>query len=444
MVLGAGIGGLLAARVLADSYDRVTVVERDALPHAVQNRRGVPQGQHVHAVLSRGAHIMEELLPGLLDQLVADGAPLLSDYARRLHFAPAGHLVSRHAAGLPATYMTSRPFLETHLRDRVRALPTVDIRDGHDVAGLTTAGARVTGVRIQRRGAAEETLAAELVVDCLGRGSRTPTWLAELGYARPAEDQVPVQIRYASTRLRLRPGAIPELLTFVGATPERPSTVAVFAYEHDTWQFSVSGYVGHHPTPSLAGMIDFVEAQTPPHIVAALREAEQLTDVATFAYPASRRRRYEGLRRFPTGLLVLGDAICSFNPVYGQGMSVAALQAIELRRCLARGEKDLARRFFRAAARPIDVAWKLSAGGDLSLPQIKAPRPLPVRLVNAYIKRLLAVAEHDPAVAIAFLRVNMFLSPPPSLMRPAIMVKVLTGGRTQAPHPVSAQPAATP
>lgn len=446
VVLGAGIGGLLAARVLADSYDRVTVVERDQLPHAVQDRRGVPQSRHTHALLPSGADIMDELLPGLLDQLVAEGTLVLTDYARRSYFAPAGHLISPQLSGLPSTYMTSRPFLESHIRDRVRALPTVDIRDGHDVVGLTTAEARVTGVRIQRRDAPEETLAADLVVDCLGRGSRAPAWLAELGHPRPVEEQVPVQVRYVSTRLRLRPGAIPEMLTFVGAVPERPSTVAVFACENDTWQFSVSGHAGHHPTPDLDSMIEFAAACVPPHIVAALREAHQVMDVVTFAYPASRRRRYERLRQFPAGLLMFGDAICSFNPVYGQGMSVAALQAVELRRCLADGEKDLAKRFFRAAARPIDVAWKLSAGGDLALPQIEAPRPLPVRLINAYMKRLLTVAENDPVVAAAFLRVNMLLATPPSLMRPTIMARVLTGGRKppQTSPQTPAQTAAMP
>lgn len=430
VVLGAGVGGLLAARVLADSYDRVTVVERDQLPHAVQDRRGVPQSRHAHALLPSGAHVMDELLPGLLELLVANGIPVLTDYARRSYFAPAGHLLSPQLSGLPSTYMTSRPFLEAHIRDRVRGLPTVDIRDGHDVIGLTTgSAARVTGVRIQRRDAPEETLAADLVVDCLGRGSRAPAWLAELGHPRPAEEQVPVQVRYVSTRLRLRPDAIPEILTFVGAVPERPSTVAFFACDNDTWQFSVSGHAGHHPTPDLASMIEFAAACVPPHIVTALREAQQVMDVATFAYPASRWRRYERLPQFPEGLLVFGDAICSFNPVYGQGMSVAALQAAELRRCLAAGEKDLAKRFFSAAARPIDVAWKLSAVGDLALPQIEAPRPLPVRLINTYMKRLLTVAEHDPVVAEAFLRVNMLLAAPPSLMRPAIMTRVLTGGR---------------
>lgn len=447
VVLGAGIGGLLAARVLADSYDRVTVVERDRLPEAVENRRGVPQGKHVHALLARGAGIMDELFPGLLNDLVADGAPLLTDYRSRSHFNPAGHLVSAKAGDLPATYMSSRPFLETHIRDRVRALPTVAIRDGHDVVTLTSARERVTGVQIQRRdGVAEpETLAADLVVDCLGRGARTPVWLAELGFPQPAEEEVPVNVRYTSTRLRLRPGAVPEVLLFVGATPDHPTTVALFAYEHDTWQFSVSGYGGTHAKPDLAAMVEYAAPRVPPHVLAALREAEQLTEIATFNYPASRRRRYDRLRRFPTGLLVLGDAMCSFNPVYGQGMSVTALEAMELRRCLQSGEKNLARRFFRAAARHIDVAWQLAAGGDLSLPQVDAVAPLPMRLINAYIARLLATAEHNSVVATQFLRVNMLLDPPTSLMRPAMLARVIAGGgrtpeqRTAEPLPSAAQ-----
>jgi 2-polyprenyl-6-methoxyphenol hydroxylase-like FAD-dependent oxidoreductase len=433
VVLGAGIGGLLAARVLADSYDRVTVVERDRLPDTTADRRGTPQGRHVHALLTRGAMIMDELFPGLLDELADHGAQVLTDYTR-LHFAPDGHRFSPRVSGLPPVQLASRPFLEAHVRERVRALPAVDLRDGHDVAGLTATASRVTGVRIQRRGAAEETLAADLVVDCLGRGARTPVWLAELGYPQPVEEQVRVNVRYTSTRLRLRHGSVPEQLVFIGPTADRPTTVALFAYEDDVWQFSVSGYAGHHARPDLAGMLEFAAACAPPHIVAALGEAEQLSEVVSFTYPASRRRRYDRLRRFPAGLLVFGDAMCGFNPVYGQGMSVAALEAVELRRCLRHGEKNLARRFFRAAARPIDVAWQLAVSGDLALPQIEAPRPLPMRLVNAYVKRLLATAEHDPAVARAFLRVNMFLDRPPALMRPSVMARVIAGPRPVSGH----------
>ncbi|GHE78606.1 hydroxylase [Amycolatopsis deserti] len=431
VVLGAGMGGLLAARVLAGFYDRVTVVERDHLGEAVAHRRGVPQGRHVHALLPRGGEIVDELFPGLLAELVADGGTVLADYSR-LHFSPGGHRLSPEMQ-LPPMHQPSRPFLEAHVRNRLRGLSTVDLRDGYDVTGLTTsaAGDRVTGVRVQRRApaSAEETLDADLVVDALGRSARTPAWLDELGYRRPDEDEVPVHLRYTSRLVRLRPDAVRETLVVIGATPERPHGMALFAYEDDTWLFTVAGYGEDHPRPDYDEMVGFAARSAPPHLIEALRAAEPLSDVATFAFPASRWRRYDKLRRFPEGLLVFGDAICSFNPIYGQGMSVAALEALALRDCLRRGERNLARRFFRAAAEPIGVAWRLSVGSDLTLPQVQAPRPLPVRLVNRYVERVLTAAERDPVVAAQFMRVSAFLDPPSALMRPSILARVAGTGR---------------
>lgn len=185
-------------------------------------------------------------------------------------------------------------------------------------------------------------------------------------------------------------------------------------------------------------------------MVAALAKAEPLADVATFRFLANRRRPYDRMRRFPRGLLVIGDAMCSFNPIYGQGMYVAAREALVLRKCLRRGGRDLARRFFRAAAKPIGVAWKMAVGADLALPQIEGPRPLSVRLVNAYIRWLLIAAEHDPIVAARFLRVSAFLEEPPRLMTPAMLARVIAGSHrarhlatATAPAPVMAEAGAS-
>jgi 2-polyprenyl-6-methoxyphenol hydroxylase-like FAD-dependent oxidoreductase len=208
------MGGLLAARVLADTYERVTVVERDRLPDSAQNRRGVPQGRHVHALLPRGAEILEELFPGLPEKLVADGATKLVDYTR-LRFLPDGtHRISTDVPPdfvVEPVYQPSRPMLEAGVRTRVRELLNVAIVDGCDIVGLTGDHDRVTGVRVVRHGAAaEEALPADLVVDSTGRGARTPTWLAELGHDRPAEEEVVVDVRYVSRLVRLEPDAVPE------------------------------------------------------------------------------------------------------------------------------------------------------------------------------------------------------------------------------------------
>jgi flavin-dependent dehydrogenase len=280
VVLGASLAGLLAARVLADAYGRVTVVERDPLPETAGNRRGVPQGRHAHVLLARGAQILDELFPGLLDDLVAGGAPVIRDFAE-LRFAPAGHplrLEGRPAQA--ATYQASRPYLEGRLRARVRALPAVDVVDRCDVVGLVTTAARdrVTGVRIRRGAArAEETLDADLVLDATGRGGRAAAWLATIGYDQPPEEQLTIQLKYATRHLRLRPGALPgQKFVAVGPEPGRPSGFVLFAEEQDRWVLTLIGYDGHHPPADPDAFLAFVETVAPPDVLAAVRDAVPL------------------------------------------------------------------------------------------------------------------------------------------------------------------------
>jgi 2-polyprenyl-6-methoxyphenol hydroxylase-like FAD-dependent oxidoreductase len=431
VVLGASMAGLLVGRVLADHYQRVIIVERDRLPVKAANRRGVPQGRHVHGLLPSGSNILAELFPGILADMVAAGGTKLADYTRA-HLQLDG--VHRLAPDLrlDPIYQPSRAFLETAVRSRVRKLANTEFQDGRDVMGLVTdgPGERVIGVRVVNHGGrAERVLDADLVVDATGRASRTPAWLAGLGYAPPAAEEVVVDVRYASRLVRLAPGAVRETLTVIGASADRPRGMGLFAYEDDTWMFTVQGYAGHHPELDYERMVDIAAEFSPPHMVAALREAEPLGDISTFRYRANRRLRYDRLRRFPAGLLVIGDALCSFNPIYGQGMTVAALEVMALRDCLRRGRRDLGRRFFRAAAKPIEVAWQMAVGADLALPYVDGPRPLPVRLINSYIRRLLVAAASDRVVAERFMRVNSFLSKPPALLSPGMVARVLAGSR---------------
>lgn len=431
VVLGASMAGLLAARVLADFYDRVTVVERDRLTAGDGPRRGVPQGKHVHALLPSGSEALEVLFPGVLADLVAGGTKVVEDYTE-LYFSVGGNRLSRDVQPGVLTYLPTRPRLEGFVRERVRALPAVRIVDGSDAVGLVADGtrSRVTGVRVMARaaGSAEEVLRADLVVDAMGRGTRTPTWLRELGYDLPAEESVSVQMGYSSLSVRLRPGTEPETLVLIGPAPDRPIGMALFATEDDdTWLFTATGYRGHHPATSLAEMVDGIATFAPSHVVGALRHAEPLSEVATYRYDANRRRRYDRLSRFPRGLIVFGDAMCGFNPIYAQGMSVAALQAIALRDCLRGSGDDVERRFFRAAAAPVGVAWRLAVGADLTQPLVDGVRPPQIRLVNRYVRHLLDVGRHDPVVASQFLLVSALVDPPSRLLRPGIIARVLRG-----------------
>jgi 2-polyprenyl-6-methoxyphenol hydroxylase-like FAD-dependent oxidoreductase len=425
VVIGASMAGLLAARALAEAYERVTIVERDELPEGAAQRRAIPQGRHVHALLPRGQKELEELLPGITAELVDAGA-VTYEALSEMYFSVQGHPMARVAMNRD-TLLASRPLIEAHVRRRARDLG-VEIRDRCDVVGLLASDGRVTGVRVLPRadGSAEESLAADVVVAAGGRAGRLPAWLEALGYARPQEERVAIDVRYASRPIRIAPGALgPDKLVLIGARPGLARQLVLAAQEHDRWLLTLGGYRDHHPPTDDEGFLDFAASVAPPDIAAAIRAAEPLGEIATHGFPASVRRRYDRLRRFPAGLLPIGDAVCSFNPLYGQGMTVAVLEAAALRRCLADGTTDLARRSFAAAAPAVDHAWEMAIGGDLALPEVEGPRPARLRAINAYLGRLQAVAEHDSVVAAAFVNVVAMLERPQRLFRPSIVRRVV-------------------
>jgi len=426
------MSGLLAARVLSDFYQTITLVERDVMPTGAAQRRGVPQGRHVHALWPRGSQILGQLFSGLDTDLATDGSKVFDDGdSSKFYLSFGGHQFVRSGtfprSQLLAAYYQSRPFLEDHVRRRVCAIPNVKVMDGHDVVELTCNEdlSRVTGVNVcSRQNDEKHSVSANLVVDATGRGSRMPTFLESLGYHRPLEDEVVMRLAYSSQLLRIPPGMHNGLAVLIGPVPGRPTAMALFSYENNTWLLTAVGLAGHEPPADLAGMLRFIEGFTPPEVLSALQCAEPLGEVARYRTPSSRWRRYDKMRQFPAGLLVFGDAICSFNPIYGQGMTVAALEAIALDRCLRRGQGNLAPRFFRAAAKPIGVAWQLAVGGDLALPEIEGARPLSMRLANKYVDRVQAAAETNLAVAGQFLKVAGFSASPASLFAPSVVLRV--------------------
>ena len=433
VVLGASVSGLLAARVLADVYDSVTLIERDRVSEVGSAaRRGVSQGRHAHGLLSRGAKIFEELFPGLLEEFVADGAPIISSPAE-LRSNLGGHLLcmTGEYTELSETFQPSRPHLENVVRTRVMGLPNVKLNDGCQVVGLETSvdNARVLGVEVMYTGeGATELIHADLVVDATGRAGRATKWLAEMGYAPPPEESLNVDLLYVSQYLRPAPGSMgKEKVVIIGHAPTRPTGAEYLEQEDGRWILTLIGYGGHHPPTDQAGFLAFAEPIVPPHVFASIRDAEPLSEIVAHRFPTTIRRRYEKLSRFPEGLLVVGDAICSFNPIYAQGMTVAAIQAETLQNTLQGGTDRLAQRFFKAVSKPLGVTWQMATGSDLSIPQIEGPRPLPVRMVNAYIDRVLAAAERDIVLTEQFLKVQYLLVPPTTLMRPGTMARVLAG-----------------
>lgn len=424
VVVGGSMAGLLAARVLADGFETVTLLERDPMPDESVARRGVPQSEHVHVLLEPARRALEALFPGYGEAVTAAGG-LCIDAATELRYFERGAYVADGNEELPM-YCASRPLFERVARRRVRDHDGITVRpECHVTDYLTDDGATVVeGVELTDATGADEKLTADLVVDATGRTSRTPTWLAENGYPSPAVDEVTVDLAYSTVAVE-RPPADRRAYLCAPSPPDTRGGTAV-PVEGDRWLVTLFGLHGTHPPTDREGVEAFASALAAPEIAAILDDHEWVSeDIAHYPFPSNQWHHYETLDSFPDGLLVTGDAIASFNPIYGQGMSVAALDALHLHETLAAGTTDLAPRFFDRAAESIDVVWRMAVGADFEFPQTTGPKPTGTALFNRYVGRLVDTAHDDPRVAEAFARVVRLETPPTALLRPGIAGRVL-------------------
>jgi 2-polyprenyl-6-methoxyphenol hydroxylase-like FAD-dependent oxidoreductase len=431
VVIGASMAGLLAARALADFYDTVTVLERDTVPLSDLPRKGVPQGRHAHGLLARGRSVIEQFFPGWTDEVVASGG-VRGDIAGDVSWV--GHGVTLKSASSDLIgVLASRPVLEGHVRRRLLRLPNVRAIENCAVQGLVASEdhSAVRGVRV-RIGNIEEIIDADLVVDASGRGSSSPAWLESIGYIRPAEEKIEIGLGYTTRIYRRRPTDLNGKLAVVvaGSGPNWRNGVVLYQTE-DRWIVSLGGFFGDHAADDDPLFAAYAGSLPTSEIYDIVAHGEPLSDFASYRYPANLRRRYEELTQFPRGYLVFGDAICSFNPVYGQGMTVAAQEAVLLRQCLEAGDADLARRFFAAAKGAIDVPWDIAVGNDLRHPKVQGPRSPKVRFINWYIGKLHMAARHDAELTTAFLRVANLEASPTLLLSPANVLRVIRGNFSQ-------------
>ena len=433
IVIGSSMGGLLAARVLADHYRKVAILERDQFPAIGENRRGVPQGRHTHGLLASGRDVIERLFPGISNELIAAGA-VAGDIVEESRWFHEGACLARFKSGLNGLLMT-RPLLEGMVRKRLLALPNIEARPGFQVEGLVVSDdrKRVTGITD-----ASTEMQADLVIDATGRGSSSPQWLESIGYPKPVEERVEVALAYTTRFFRRRRSQLNgDTAVIIPPTPQGKRGGVMLAQEGDRWTVTLIGHFGQVAPTEVEGFVEYARTLPGPYIHEVVRDSEPVSEPMTARFPASMRRRYEKLDRFPEGFLVFGDAISSFNPIYGQGMSVAALEAMELQAALAEGQQDLAPRFFQRAGKVVDIPWGISVGNDLRMPETVGPRSAGLNFINWYMGKLHKAAQTDPVVAMAFFQVANLLAPPPSVMQPKVVWRVLKGniGRRPAQPP---------
>jgi 2-polyprenyl-6-methoxyphenol hydroxylase-like FAD-dependent oxidoreductase len=437
VVVGGSIAGMLAARVLADHFDRVTVLERDHYPPTPSPRKGVPQARHAHGLLARGREVLEQLLPGVTAELMRAGASL-DDMGEAFAWLTPFGWGPRFRSGI-RMLACSRDLIDWVVRRRVAALPNVRLRQGVEVKGLLAApdSRTVEGVRLSTKdgegGGYEERLAADLVAVADGRSSRLPRWLVDLGQSPPGETVVNPFLGYASRLYRPPIGLRPwwRSLYVQQAPPGETRGGLIVEIEGGRWLVTLTGSCGDYPPTDERGFMDFARSLRSSAVFAAIQGAEPLTPITGFRATENRLRHYERLTSWPEGLVVLGDAVCAFDPVYGQGMTVAALGAEALGQCLRKYRGDtgtrqgLSRAFQQQLARVNRTPWQLSTSSDYCYPGTEGTPPGGVtRLMSRYIDQVIRLSTRHEGLRRRVLEVMHLLRPPSVLLSPGVLRRV--------------------
>lgn len=437
IIIGGSITGLVAARVLVEHFDKVTILERDRLPEQPEFRQGVPQSLHVHVLLAKGKEILEQLFPGLSSELVTHGA-LETDVGSDWRCLFAGGWAPEFHSGI--TILTcSRNLLENRVRQRLSKYQNLEFLEAHQAAGLLLGddNQSIVGVKLSSKGDQESSLSAQLVVDASGRNSHTPQWLESLGYPKPQETVINSFLGYASRWYQKSPEfAAPWKGINLTTKPQDCSRAGVlYPVEDQTWIVTLAGIGKDYPPTDEAEFLEFARTLRSSEIYETIKNAKPLSPIYGYRRTENRFRHYEKLKRFPENLIVMGDAACSFNPVYGQGITTATLAGLTLADCLQKQKIDqtshkltgLSRRFQKQLAKVNEVPWLMATSDDLRWSTTVGAKPdLKMRFMHKYIEKVLHSACDDNYVYQTFIKVIHMLEQPTVLFSPKVIFKVLS------------------
>lgn len=435
IIIGGSIAGLLAARVLSEHFDRITVIERDRLPDEGAYRSGVPQARHLHTLLVRGQRIMDNLFPGFTQDLIEAGAPTAT-WGRDNRFYTAAGWTQSFDSGIMSN-ICSRAELEWLVRRRVYMISNIQFLTERDVLGLITDATHrvVTGVKIESRSDhSAEALYADLVVDASGRSSKTPDWLADLGYQRPAETVINAHNGYATRWYEKPVWAEQSAAPLAIAVQPRPKEGnyrggGLLEVEGGRWVVTLLGANADYPPTAEAEFMDFARSLPTPAIYNLIKDAKPISAIVGYRRLENRQRHYERMARRPENFIVMGDAACALNPIYGQGMTKAAMEAEVLGQMMQAYRADWLAGFAAAFQKRIAAiardAWMMAAAEDLRYPNVEGTADFMTRFSQRYMDLVARAMPYDNAVTVSFFESMTLLRSPAAMMRPAILLRVL-------------------
>ncbi len=418
LIIGSSMAGILAARVCSDHFEEVSVLEKDEIIDQVTNRKGIPQDNHLHILLSKGHNILEYYFPGLMKSLVQQGA-IAGDLGKFFKWYHEGGYRPQITTGVNSAMM-SRALLEYNVRSRLLQIPNVKIIDSTKIQGFFYQDHRIHGVETDKG-----PFSADLIIDARGFGSRLAKELEEFGYERPEAEEVKINLKYTSCVFS-REDHFQTLININSNPPNDSKHGTVQPIENGRMIVTVQGRINDQPPKSIDSFIEYTKSLQTQDIYQAIKGREVLTELHSYNIPVVRWLHYEKLSRFPEGILPLGDSVCRLNPIYGQGMSSAAMQAQILDDFLRQNHgQSFWKPYFKKVANTIRTPWELTVTEDFKFPEtLGTPPPIP-GLMLRYFNKVSRIINQDPVVYKSFIKVLNLVSSPMILLQPQIMWRVL-------------------
>jgi len=429
IVIGGSIAGKLSARVLSEFFEEVIVLEKDQKNDSIAIRKGVPQGSQGHVLLKSGEEILEELFPGIIEEMVKEGSTV-SDFAQDLLWFHYGCQKKRFNSGL-SMIQQSRPFLEWHIQKKMEKIPNIDFRYGCKVTKLIlNAKKEISGVTVETLDGKPMNLSGDLVVDASGAASFAPKWLEELGFNKPEKTEVKVDLFYASMIFRklAAGGSNWHSLLIYPNPPKQTSGGTISPIEGNRHLVTLLGY-GFESLPSdHSSFLQYAKNLNQPDLYEAIKTSVPESGIQIYRFPALRRFHYDKMKQFPAGLLVMGDSFCRIDPVFAQGMSIAAMEAEVLRKLLKafKTKGILTKDFHRKISKIIDIPWLIALTEDFRFRHTSGKKPIGLSVLQKYVKNVVQACSYNEKVYRQFMNVLHLKAHPVSLFKPAILNAVFT------------------
>ena len=428
VIVGASIAGLMAATAIAPHVDEVTILEKDQLPDGPDPHQGAPQGHHAHILLKAGEQAIERLFPGIREELIVQGSHYL-DFGKEIAWKHHGYWKTKLQEPF-FLLMQSRPFLEWMIRKRVLQLSNVRIQEETKVIGISyhDGQTQISHVEIEEKKGASSLLACDVLIDATGAASLSSKWLKQADLPSPKESRIHVDLAYASRKFVSKEPISPDhkaaVIYFGQANPT--ATGLVFSTEKEEVIVSLGGY-GTHPPKDESAFLQYAKNLDSPEVYDLIKHLEPASPIRRYKFPYQRRKHYESLKQMPQNLLVIGDAFCRFDPIFGQGISVAAMEAVALQKLFTKNRPhNLARAFHRKAANIVRIPWLLSASEGFRMAHTTGKKPIPVglNLLHWYLGHIFALSAHDAHIYRRFVEVFNLVKHPVFLFSPRILFRV--------------------